>query len=297
MTSGQEGGAPARVEKAYAKINLGLKVLGRRADGYREIRSILQSVDLADVLYFRPAPSDRLTCSAPELSTGPDNLVCRARQLFAARCGQSLPPFHIHLDKNIPTGAGLGGGSADAAAVLRVLNRLCHAPFRREELEEMAAELGSDVPFLIAGGTALVRGRGEVLEPLQWRGRVWYTLVYPGVEVSTAWAYDQVSTDLTASSPYLKFISSLGGGCVEGEVLFPVLENDFQSPIERAYPSVAHMSSHFDGAGALAHTMSGSGSTVYGIFDDRTAAHRVQQGLEAKGYRSFLCRPIAAPIQ
>lgn len=283
------------VEKACAKINLGLKVLRRRPDGYHEIRSIMQSVDLADVLHFYPAAVDEFSCSDETLPTGPDNLVWRARQLFASRCDQTLRPFHIHLEKHIPTGAGLGGGSADAAAVLRALNELHDTPFELQALEEMAAQLGSDVPFLITGGTALVRGRGEILEPLQWRGEVWYTLVYPNVEVSTAWAYGQVTPGLTAPSSYTKFIDLLSGGYVEGAALFPLLENDFQGPVERTYPSVAHMGSYFDQAGALAHSMSGSGSTVYGIFDDRNAAQKVQYGLEEKGYRSFLCRPVLLP--
>ncbi len=285
----------AHVEKACAKINLGLKVLNRRPDGYHEIRSIMQSVDLADLLHFYPAPADEFSCSDKTLPAGPDNLAWRARQLFAARCDKPLRPFHIHLEKRIPAGAGLGGGSADAAAVLRALNQLHNTPFDLQTLQEMAAELGSDVPFLVDGGTALVRGRGEILEPLQWRGAVWYTLVYPNVEVSTAWAYAQVSPGLTAVSSYLSFIDSLSGGCVEGSALFPLLENDFQGPVERAYPSVAYMSSYFDQAGALAYSMSGSGSTVYGIFDDRNAAQKVQRGLIEKGYRSFLCRPTSAP--
>ncbi len=284
-----------RRERACAKINLGLKVLHRRPDGYHEICSIAQCVDLADTLHFLPAEQHGFSCSDPALPAGPDNLVWRARDLFVARCPRPVQPFHIHLEKNIPAGAGLGGGSADAAAVLRALNALHEHAFERAALEQMAAELGSDVPFLIAGGTALMRGRGEVLEPLQWSGEVWYTLVFPGVEVSTAWAYDQVRPALTAPSSYLSFIDSLSGGCVDGKALFPILENDFQSPVERAYPSVAYMASYFDAAGALAHSMSGSGSTVYGIFDDRNAAHQAQCGLEAKGYRSFLCRPVWRP--
>ena len=282
------------VEKARCKINLGLKVLRRREDGFHEISSIAQSVDLADTLQFRRSPAPGLTCTDPTLPVGADNLVLRAAALFNARLPQSPQAWHIHLEKQIPVGAGLGGGSADAAAVLRGLNRLNGNPFAAVELHALAAQLGSDVPFQVVGGTALMQGRGERLEGLAWRGEVFYVLVYPEVEVSSAWAYGRVGVGLTPESPYLKFTNSLkikSGGCVDHALLFRVLENDFLPLIERTYPIVAQLRAVLEATGALACSMSGSGSTVYGVFDDRTAAYQAQQRLQAKGYRSFLCRP------
>ena len=280
------------VEKACCKVNLGLKVLRRREDGYHEISSIVQSVDLADTLHFRAAAAPRLTCTDPTLPIGADNLVLRAAALFNSRLPQPPQAWHIHLEKQIPVGAGLGGGSADAAAVLRGLNRLNGKPFETAELNTLAAQLGSDVPFQILGGTALMQGRGESLKGLEWRGEVFYVLVYPDVAVSSAWAYRHVGVGLTPESPYLKFVDSrLSGGCVDRAVLFRVLENDFLPLIERTYPIVAQLRVLLGSTGALACSMSGSGSTVYGIFDDRTAAGQAQQRLQAKGYRSFLCRP------
>ena len=279
-------------EKAYGEINLGLKILGRRPDGYHDILSIAQCVDLADILHFEPAPSDKLTCNIEDLSTGPDNLVRRAVDSFRARLDHPIRHFRIHLEKHIPMGAGLGGGSADAAATLRALNRFYGEPLDRTELGAIAAELGSDIPFLVEGGTALMRGRGEILEPLGWTGAVFYVLAYPEVEVGTAWAYGQFRPVLTDDTPYRKFTSSLSGGCVDHDRLFEVLENDFMPVIERAYPIVAELRSQLDRAGARATSMSGSGSTVYGIFDDRTTASQAQQALQEQGYRSFLCRSI-----
>ncbi len=282
------------VEEACGKINLGLKVLGLRQDGYHEIRSIVQSVDLADVLHFRRASTTRLTCSDQALSTGADNLVLQAVSLFNSRLQRRPQSFHVHLEKNIPSGAGLGGGSADAAAVLRALNRFYGSPFDAAELRAMGAALGSDIPFLISGATALVRGRGERLQGLEWKGEVFYLLVYPAVEVSTAWAYQHVESGLTVESPYLNFIDSLSGGCVDCKALIRVLENDFQPLVERTYPIVADLSSYLVGlTGVQACSMSGSGSTVYGIFDDRNAAHQAHQRLQAEGYRSFLCQPTS----
>jgi len=280
------------VEKAYAKINLGLKVLSRRPDGYHEILSVAQCVDLADVLYFEAASSDQLTSSLDGLATGPDNLVCRAVDAFRARLDRPAPSFRIHLEKNIPVGAGLGGGSADAAAVLRALNRLCDQPFSIADLCQIAATLGSDIPFLVEGGTALMRGRGEILEALSWEGAVFYVLAYPEVEISTAWAYGQLGPILTENSPYFRFIVSLSGGCVDHDRLFEVLENDFTPAVDRAYPIVAELRSQLDQVGARATLMSGSGSTVYGIFDDRKTASQAQSALQRQGCRSFLCQPV-----
>ena len=280
------------VEKAYAKINLGLKVLGRRPDGYHEILSVAQCVDLADVLYFESASSDQLTCSLDSLSTGPDNLVYRAVDAFRARLDRPPQSFRIHLEKNIPIGAGLGGGSADAAAVLRALNRFYDQPFSNADLRQIAATLGSDIPFLVEGGTALMRGRGEMLEALSWEGSVFYVLAYPEVEISTAWAYGQLGPILTENSPYFNFIVSLSGGCVDHDRLFEVLENDFTPAVDRAYPIVAELRSQLDRIGARATLMSGSGSTVYGIFDDRKTASQAQSALQRQGCRSFLCQPV-----
>ena len=280
------------VEKAYAKINLGLKVLGRRPDGYHDILSVAQCVDLADVLYFESSSSDQLTCSLDDLSTGPDNLVCRAVEAFRAQLDRPTPSFRIHLKKNIPMGAGLGGGSADAAAALRALNRLHDQPFSTADLRQIAATLGSDIPFLVAGGTALMKGRGEILEALNWEGAVFYVLAYPEVEISTAWAYGQLGPILTENSPYFSFVVSLSGGCVDHDRLFEVLENDFTPAVDRAYPIVAELRSRLDRVGARATLMSGSGSTVYGVFDDRKTASQAQSALQRQGCRSFLCQPV-----
>ena len=280
------------VEKAYAKINLGLKVLGRRPDGYHEILSVAQCVDLADVLYLKSSSSDHLTCSLDGLSTGPDNLVCRAVDAFRARLNRPTHSFRIHLEKNIPIGAGLGGGSADAAAALRALNRFYDQPFSNVGLRQIAATLGSDIPFLVESGTALMKGRGEILEALSWEGAVFYVLAYPEIELSTAWAYNQLGSILTENSPYSKFINSLSDGCVDHDRLFEVLENDFTPAVDRTYPIVAELRSQLDQVGARATSMSGSGSTVYGIFDDRNIASQAQSALQRQGCRSFLCQPV-----
>ena len=306
--TGQDQQAGEWVQSAPAKINLGLKILGRRDDGYHDICSIAQTVDLVDQLRIQEAVDEvangaehvTLTCSDPNLSAGPDNLVQRAVSLFQAQVSSKPRFLRLHLDKRIPMGAGLGGGSAAAAAALRGLNIMYGRPLTGEQLSRLGAQLGSDVPFQLVGGTALLRGRGEVLEPLSFTAEVDYVLVYPGIHVSTAWAYDHLAAEgegdegdsLTANRGYLSFVASLSGGCVDHEDLFRCLENDFAPLVERTYPIVATLSSYLLSAGAVASSMSGSGSTIFGVFDDRTAACEAYRSLAARGYRSFLCRPV-----
>ena len=295
MTSppaGQDRNPEPLTEQAWAKINIGLKILGRRSDGFHDICSVGQTVGLADLLQVRPAERTYLTCSQPALPTDEENLVLRALRAFEAKLTEPSRPLHIHLEKQIPTGAGLGGGSGDAAAMLRLLSRLYDQPLTPDQLAELAAEVGSDVPFQLVGGTALIEGRGERLHFLRWDSRPSYLLIYPGIRLSTAWAYDSLEHELTADSAYLKFISSLRGGCVDAEALFDCLENDFLPLVERTYPIVAQLSKYLESAGARASSMSGSGSTVFGVFDDRTAAYQAQEGLQARGCRSFLCQPV-----
>ena len=279
-------------EKAWAKINLGLCVLGRRDDGFHEIRTIMQTVDLGDTLRFYPAPGPTMSCSDPGLSTGEENLVMRAMRLFGTRVNASID-FHVHLDKLIPRGAGLGGGSADAAATLRGLNAVTGVRLAQDELLELAAQLGSDVPFLINGGSALVRGRGEIVETIEFQSAdLHYVVVYPEVEISTAWAYGQLRPPLTTSSAYRRFLDSVSGGRVDWRKLLEVAENDFQPLVERANPIVAEVADLIRQAGARVCSMSGTGSAVYGIFDDRNAASQACDRLKAKKFRSFFCRPV-----
>ena len=167
-------------------------------------------------------------------------------------------------------------------------------PFSNADLCQIAATLGSDIPFLVEGGTALLRGRGEILEELSWEGAVFYVLAYPDVEISTAWAYGQLGSILTEDSPYFNFIVSLSGGCVDHDRLFEVLENDFMPAVDRTYPIVAELRSQLDRVDARATSMSGSGSTVYGVFDDRKTASQAQSALQRQGCRSFLCQPVSS---
>ena len=278
------------VEKAYAKINLGLKILGRREDGFHDLVSICQTVDLSDRLEFCASSSDGMSCSSQELSSD-DNLVMRALRLCRRRMIVDHRPVHVHLKKRIPVGAGLGGGSADAAAVLRAMAAITGVRVSIDTLATWGAALGSDVPFLVRGGTALVRGRGEIVEPVSCEHSFEYVIAYPGVAIDTAWAYGRLrNCKLTPSSAYASFVGSLGGGRVDTDRLVALIDNDFQPIVERAKPIVADTREQLLAAGAATASLTGSGSAVYGIFDDRIAAASAHLQLTAKGIRSFHCR-------
>lgn len=291
-------------ELAFAKINLGLKVLSQRQDGYHDLLSLFQAVSLHDTVVVTPATEISLCCSNPALPTGPENLAWQAADLYRRTVDGS--GCHIELTKVIPSGAGLGGGSADAAAVLRALDRLAPRAMGLPRLAELGAELGSDVPFAVLGGTMLVEGRGERLQPQSWRTSPawWYVLVCPAAPVATPWAYAELARrragtsvrtsvqGLSNSSPYATLISSARGGCLDADELWSVLENDFQSLVEDTKPIVAHASQLLADTDPLAHSMSGSGSTVYGIYDDRVAAQRAESILRAAEYPVFVCTPV-----
>lgn len=296
-------------ELAFAKVNLGLKVLSQRQDGFHDLLSLFQAVSLHDTVTVTPDRGTHrisLQCSDPELPGGPDNLAWQAAQLYQRQCAG--PGCHIDLVKRIPAGAGLGGGSADAAAVLRALDRLAPEPLGLSRLADMGAQLGSDVPFAVHGGTMLVEGRGERLLPQAWcRPPAWWmVLVCPPSPVSTPWAFGELAKrragvrrvemqGLSDSSPYATLLCSARGGCLDAEALWSVVDNDFQPLVEDTKPIVAHASRLLADTDPLAHSMSGTGSSVYGIYDDRIAARNAETILRAAEYPVFLCTPVPRP--
>jgi 4-diphosphocytidyl-2-C-methyl-D-erythritol kinase len=280
------------VEKAPAKLNLGLKILGRRADGYHDILSVFQTINLHDLLVFFPiqTPQTVLVCHEPGLSVGDDNLVCRAVAVFREATGEQRG-VKIALDKHIPMGAGLGGGSSDAAATLRGLNHLWQSGLSFEQLCELGAKLGSDVPFLMRSGTAVVTGRGEQVCYVPWTAKMAYVLVYPDIHISTAWAYANYKNALTETGNYIKFFNSTNSGTFCVPELLRCLENDFLPVAVQSHPEIGFIIDRLKTTGALAVSMSGSGSTLYGVFDHTDIAHAVWEAFKKDGYRTFLCAP------
>ncbi|WP_369681842.1 4-(cytidine 5'-diphospho)-2-C-methyl-D-erythritol kinase [Alicyclobacillus macrosporangiidus] len=285
------------VEHAFAKINLTLDVLGRREDGYHEVDMVMQTVDLADVLTLEDDPGGDITIDA-SVSTVPldeRNLAHTAARVFRARSGLARG-VHIHIDKQIPVAAGLAGGSADAAAVLRGLNRLWETGRPLAELAEWGASVGSDVPFCVWRGCAVARGRGERIEPIRHTMNAWVVLVRPPVFVSTGDVYAALTcADYSAAprSPVMK--AALVAGDFEA-----VRANVFNAlaPVTfRLYPEVGRVAQRVQQVAQVPVFMSGSGPTLYCLLPTRGAAQRVYHALRGFMREVYLCRFLtAAPL-
>lgn len=279
--------------RAYAKVNLDLRVLGTRPDGFHELRTVFQSIVLHDTLLCvsRPGPF-AITCRTPAIPLDASNLVWKAAALLWTELGRAGEPqdVTIAIDKQIPLQAGLGGGSADAAAALQALARLWGGvplPF----LRDVAARIGADVPFFLSGGTALGLGRGEEIYPLVDLPTHWIVLARPPYGVSTAEAYAWYDEDRA---------EGLREPPREPQML-PVpwptraaqMVNDLEPPVVRRHPEIAALKSQLRDAGAVAAAMSGSGSAVFGLFRSQAAARRVLKPLSRGGVRALLSRTIS----
>lgn len=251
--------------KAFAKINFTLSVRGRRADGYHDLESVMQTLELHDRLEFVIAEHDvTLTTDSSEIPTGPDNLIIQAADLLRRRSGCRWGA-RIRLIKRIPVAAGLGGGSADAAAALYGLNGLWGLGFTMDKLMEFGARLGSDVPFCLLGGTALARGRGEILEPLPPAPPMGVVLVKPHYGVSTAAVYrrfDELPVPAASSDA-----TSLLQGLKEGdfEAVAHGLHNDLEAAVFSMYPELPELKERLKEAGAAGALLAGSGPTIFGL--------------------------------
>lgn len=264
-------------EAAYAKINLGLNILGKRADGYHEVAMVMQSVGLSDTITISEGKVIEISTNIAGLSCGPDNLAYKAAALLAGRAGLE-PNVHIDLEKRIFMAAGLAGGSSDAAAVLRGLNRYWGLGLTNEELRQEAAKLGSDIPFCIEGGTALALGRGEIIEPLEDLPETIVVLAKPrGIEVSTAWVYKNYNEGRVIRVPKIRRMAE---HIAEGApVLVPYMANVLETVTIPEYPVLASLKAAMVGAGAYYAMMSGSGPTVFAFVDSQDTARQVLAAL------------------
>jgi 4-diphosphocytidyl-2-C-methyl-D-erythritol kinase len=255
--------------RSYAKINLGLRILKKRTDGFHELNTIFHRVDLYDTLTFE-ATNDAVTLDTnhDDIPRDSGNLCVRAAEALL----REYPDrgVHMYLEKHIPAGAGLGGGSSNAAAVLRALPELLHLDLPDEELQEIAAMLGSDVPFFLQDGSAEARGRGEVLEYFPFSSPWWILLVVPPVHVSTAWAYANLTLHEHPDDGELR--ASLLASTTDPTALSSVLHNDFELRVMQEFPAIAGVKSEMLRGGALGALMSGSGSAVFGLFAEEDSA-------------------------
>jgi 4-diphosphocytidyl-2-C-methyl-D-erythritol kinase len=280
--------------KAFAKINLSLRVLGRRGDGYHEIRTIFQTVSLHDRLTFHPTDGAdlRLVCSDPIIPNGEENLVVRAAEALRTRYDIRRGAL-IELEKVIPAGGGLGGGSTDAAAALLGLARLWNVAAKDGELRELAAGLGADVPFFLTGGTALGTGTGTEIEPLPDVAESALIIITPPVHVSTAKAYEALSAPALTKGESAASLSVSRAAADFARSLQWEAVNDFERVVLPAYPEIARARRRLAEAGARPALLSGSGASVFGVFEDEGAARRAAPSLEVeRGWRVFPCTTL-----
>jgi len=267
--------------RAHAKVNLTLTVCGPRPDGYHELRTVFQSLALHDTLRFTSV-EDRcvLTCSSPEVPLDERNLVWRAaRMVWDAAGRRGEPRGRVRITKRIPAQGGLGGGSADGAAALVGWNRLWDTRLPDERLLELARGLGADVPFFLYAGTALGLNRGDEIHPMADAPARWVVLVFPPFGVSTPeafrwWDEDQVGLAAGAERPATPL----------------AVFNDLEAPVSRRHPQLVEIRRELERAGAEAAAMTGSGSTVFGLFTARAVARAASDRVGRAGWRSLVTR-------
>jgi len=262
--------------RSYGKINLYLDVLERRADGFTNIETVLQSIDLWDRLTVAPAPAGiAFTCSDPALD-GPDNLVYRAAALVKARAGVDKG-VALHLEKKLPVAAGLAGGSGNAAATLVALSELWQLGWGTDHLCALASELGSDVPFCVIGGTVAATGRGEIMEVLPPIPPQWLVLVHPPLAVTAGHAYGHPALTRNLDTPVEgrtpAFARALEALAEEGSAR--VIFNRMESGVFHDHPELATLKARLKELGCAASAMSGSGPTVFGLCESEAAARAV----------------------
>jgi len=279
--------------RAAAKVNLHLRVYRRRPDGFHGILSLFQAVSLADILVIRSLKeSDTIEIDGEFDCPIRSTTIYKAISAFV-QAAELRGGFSVQVEKRIPAGAGLGGGSSDAAATLLGLQALSGAPFGEAELASLGASIGSDVPFFLSSPAAIVAGRGEEIRPIDGRGDFFVVVVYPGFPVATAGAYAlldrQRPDDSAEADPGPEELLGAYGGDIRS---WPYA-NSFEPYIGGGEPRIPRVKELLLEAGAAFASMSGSGSSVFGVFEDEAGACRAERMASAAGYAGYVTRPLA----
>lgn len=280
--------------QAYAKLNLSLDILGKREDGYHQLRMVMQSITLSDTLTLTENRGEglRVRSNLHFLPTGEKNLAAAAALRFWEALGREPEDLDISIEKRIPVCAGMAGGSSDAAAVLRALNDRAGKPFSPKALAEIGARVGSDVPYCVLGGTALAEGRGEILTPLPPLPPCWVVVCKPDFPVSTPELFAQADRVKLRCRPDTQgLLSALEAGDLGGVArrMYNVFE-DVMPP--RLYVRVAELKNELIQRGALGACMSGSGPTAFGLFHREETAREARDALAELCRDTFLCRSV-----
>jgi 4-diphosphocytidyl-2-C-methyl-D-erythritol kinase len=285
---------------APAKINPVLRILDRRQDGYHNLWSIMQTVALEDELEIRLAPHGRdiqLRCDTEQLAGDRSNLVYRAAVAVLEKAQQTVG-LDIQLWKRIPMGAGLGGGSSDAAATILGLNRLLQLGWSGDQMAEVGQPLGSDVPFFFFAPSAVVTGRGEMVKPIRISDSRWVVLANPGFGVETKWAYQELAMTRGSVRPLSQLHVDVERQThVSWAQLAEAAENDFESPVFARHNSLRRIKQLLLAHGAELALLSGSGATVFGLFHDQAAANQAQaQIAHGEELKVYVVRSCSGPL-
>jgi 4-diphosphocytidyl-2-C-methyl-D-erythritol kinase len=282
---------------APAKINVILRILGRRPDGFHNLWSIMQTVALEDEVQIR-LRADRqdiqLRCDATQLTADQSNLVYHAAHEVLARAQQSIG-LDIELRKRIPMGAGLGGGSSDAAATIIGLNHLLRLEWSPTQMADVGQLLGSDVPFFLFAPSAFVAGRGETVRPVVVEGARWIVLVNPGFGVNTKWAYQELAATRTAVTPLSLAQREIDRQSrVSWAQLIAAAENDFEAPVFGVHGDLREIKRSLQTHGAEIALLSGSGATVFGVFADEARARLAQSQFVSENMMNVFVAPTCS---
>jgi 4-diphosphocytidyl-2-C-methyl-D-erythritol kinase len=279
---------------SFAKINWVLRVLGQRDDGFHELSTIFQTITLQDKLRFAARDDEQLqlTCDSPEIPLDERNLILRAGLALRGQCGVSKGAS-IHLEKNIPVEAGLGGGSSNATVALLGLARLWRIEVSRSELEGLGARLGADVPFFLTGGTALGTGLGTTVKPMSDTTFRHLIVVKPEARVSTAEAYKSLGARALTKADSDTILSISRADEQNWDSHPDALHNDFEPVVLRMKPEIERVRSALLKSGASGALLAGSGSSVFGVFDNEEAQeHGVEELKKEKAWRIFACETL-----
>jgi len=278
--------------KAYAKLNISLDVLDARADGYHEMKMVMQSIDMGDDVTVRVTDTGefRALSNLGFLPSDERNIAVKAAKLFYSRAGIEGKGADIALKKVTPVCAGMGGGSSDGAAVLRALNELTGRPFTPTQLEEMSREVGSDVPFCVCGGTSLATGRGEILTPLSDFPECSIVVCKPAFSISTPELFKQIDSRKKRIHPDTDgIVESLEKGDLRGITVR--MYNVFEEVLPRRFGEIAEIKGALTDLGALGAMMTGTGSAVFGIFENFEKAAAAHAELSRRYRECYLTRP------
>lgn len=265
--------------KAYGKINLGLDVIGKLPGGYHEVKMVMQTVGIYDELTFERTESGiEITTDSPELPADENNLIYKAAKLMKDRY-HIREGIRIHLQKNIPIAAGMAGGSTDAAATMKGINRMFGLDISLLELMKTGVEIGADVPYCVIGGTALAEGIGEKLTPLELAPECYVLVAKPDISVSTKYVYEHLDMERIEKHPDIDgMVEAIGRGSLQG--ILDRMGNVLETVTIPAYPVIHELKQRMKELGAVNSLMSGSGPTVFGIFLEKRVAQMALDRLE-----------------